>query len=520
MDNTIDKQYDIVIIGGGATGAGIALDASLRGLSVILFEQNDFAEGTSSRSTKLIHGGVRYLEAAVKRCDRAQYSLVKEGLRERKLFLQNAPHLANTIELITPLYRWWEVPYIYAGLFLYDIISGNATLGKSKILSAKKTLALNPAISPKGLKAAVSYYDGTFNDSRMTIALLQSAQENGAGAHNHHKLISFQKKSGKIVAVSIWDKLSSKTFSIEASIVINATGPFIDEVRKLDEAECKQIIQTSSGIHIIVDKKFLPSPKGIMIPKTSDGRVLFVLPYQGNCLIGTNDIVCNISEHPRAEEEEISYLLKNINEYLNIHIYKYDILATFAGIRPLLKQNEAKSTATIAREHIAVFSNSGLMTVAGGKWTSYRSMSESTIDLVLQKLGKTTQSHPCKTNQYRVVGSQKDITATNIEKHLKNLYGDQSYKVIEIANSENASAKLHPKNETMIAELLYCIRYEYVKKPLDFIVRRINLGLKNRAMSLEILPRVCDIMQDVLRWDKDTRDTLELEAKTLLTEGV
>ena len=513
-------DFDLIIIGGGATGAGIALDAALRGLSVALFEQNDFAEGTSSRSTKLVHGGVRYLEAAVKKLDKAQYALVKEGLKERKLFLSNARHLAHPIELITPLYRWWEVPYVYAGLFLYDLISGKASLGRSRLLGRSKALSLNPAINAQGLKAAVSYYDGAFNDSRMVIALLQTAEQNGAEVHNHHQVTALHKTDGSISGVTVWDKLGKKELHYQAKVVINATGPFVDQVRALDEPQCKAMIQASSGIHIIVDAKFLPSSKGIMIPQTSDGRVLFVLPYQGKCMIGTSDNPSPLTEHPKVTDTEIEYLLENVNRYFGIKVTPQDILGRFSGLRPLLVQEDTADTAMLVREHIETFSDAGLLTIAGGKWTSYRSMAESAVDMVLQKLGKAVQNFPCQTEQYALIGSQHLEQVASLPEHLAQRYGDQALKVMQIASQENAGTLLHEDLEIIKAELLYAIRHEYVRKPLDFIVRRVNLGLTDQMHAEALLRKVSLVLKEECNMSDDTMRLLEEESLSLLRKGV
>jgi len=517
MKNT---DFDLIIIGGGATGAGIALDASLRGLSVALFEQNDFAEGTSSRSTKLVHGGVRYLEAAVKRLDKAQYALVKEGLKERKLFLNNARHLAHPVELITPIYRWWEVPYVYAGLFLYDLISGKASLGRSRLLSRNRALTLNPAINAAGLKAAVSYYDGAFNDSRMVIALLQSAQANGAKVSNHHQVTALHKEEGKLHAVTVEDRLSGEQKKYHASVIINATGPFVDTIRQMDDPACPPLIQASSGIHIIVARKFLPSSKGIMIPQTSDGRVLFVLPYQGKCIIGTSDNPSALTEHPEVSDAEIGYLLENVNHYFGIKVTPEDVLGRFSGLRPLLIQGDAEDTAMLVREHIETFSDSGLLTIAGGKWTSYRSMAESAVNMVLQKMGRSLQDHPCQTERHPVIGSQHLEKVSSLPKHLVQRYGDQASKVVKIATEENAEERLHQDLSISKAELLYTIRYEYVRKPLDFIVRRVNLGLTDQKSALDILHRVSLVLQEELGLSDETIQVLEEESRKLLEKAI
>jgi glycerol-3-phosphate dehydrogenase len=513
-------DFDLIIIGGGATGAGIALDASLRGLSVALFEQNDFGEGTSSRSTKLVHGGVRYLEAAVKKLDRSQYALVKEGLKERKLFLNNAKHLAHPIELITPIYRWWEVPYVYAGLFLYDLISGKASLGRSRLLSRSKALSLNPAINATGLKAAVSYYDGAFNDSRMVIALLQSAQAQGAKVYNHHQITSLHKEAGVLSGITVLDKLANHEKQYHASVILNATGPFVDTIRRLDDPTCAPIIQASSGIHIIVDSKFLPSSKGIMIPQTSDGRVLFVLPYQGRCMIGTSDNPSALTEHPEVTDTEIGYLLENVNHYFGIKVTPEDILGRFSGLRPLLVQEDTTDTAMLVREHIETFSDAGLLTIAGGKWTSYRSMAESAVDMVLQRLGRTLHTHPCQTEHYPLVGSEHLEQATSLPKRLVERYGDQASKILKIATEENAEERLHKDLEISKAELLYTIRYEYVRKPLDFIVRRVNLGLIDQEDAQKLLPPVLLVLKEEFDLTDSTLLTLEEESLALLRKAI
>lgn len=517
------ETFDLIIIGGGATGAGIALDASLRGLSVALFEQNDFAEGTSSRSTKLVHGGVRYLEAAVKKLDRAQYALVKEGLRERKLFLHNASHLAHPIELITPLYKWYEIPYVYAGLFLYDLIAGKASLGRSKLLSPSRAKTANPTINPHGLKAAVSYYDGAFNDSRMTIALLQSAAACGAQVFNHHEVTALHKEQGQINGLTVRNRLKKTEQHYSAKMVVNATGPFVDNIRKLDNPDCEPMMQVSSGIHIVVDAHFLPTPTGLMIPETSDGRVLFVLPYQGKCLVGTSDQPAKTEEHPTPTREEIAYLLENVNRYFDIKITQEDILSSFCGLRPLLRQESTTDTSQLVREHIEKLSDSGLLSIAGGKWTSYRSMAQSAVDIVTQKLGVSSR---CQTADYKVTGSKthKAAVMEMLEKenvpaekatYLYHHYGDQSLKVVEIGRAHKEDTLLHPSVQTTTSELIYCIRHEFVRKPLDFLVRRINLGLVDTSLAMETLPQICDIMARELAWSSTETLHYKKEARAL-----
>ncbi len=516
----VEKEYDVVVVGGGATGSGIALDATLRGLKVLLIEKNDFSEGTSSRSTKLVHGGVRYLEAAVKHFDKEQYHLVKEGLRERKRVLDNAPHLAHPITLLTPLYSWLEVPYIYAGLVLYDMISGKYRLGKSSIVTKNKVTKLNPSIKKRGLKLAVKYYDGAFNDARMNIALLQSAEQEGAIVKNHTELKSFIFDNDKIIGVNVYDHIADKEEKIYAKYFINATGVFSDSIRKSADKNIKNIIRPSSGIHIVVDKKFIPSDSGLMIPKTKDGRVLFLLPYLDKCLIGTTDNEANIKEHPKASDSDIEYLLEHVNKYFDVNITKKDILSSFCGLRPLVDLNHNEKSAELVREHIIEKLKCGLITIVGGKWTTYRSMAEEVVNMLTDK--------PCKTIRYKLVGSHKKISCKDLANYeidektsdrLIRLYGDNAIKIAHIAKNETNYEFLSSKYHILKAELLYTIRYEYVKKPLDFIVRRANLGLIDKEESIKMVQQVNDILANELGYSTEFSRSLYNESRELLEKG-
>ena len=527
----MNQSVDLIVIGGGATGAGIALDAALRGLKVTLFEQNDFGEGTSSRSTKLVHGGVRYLEAAVKHLDLEQWKLVHEGLRERKTFLRNAAHLAHPIELITPLYKWYELPYVYAGLFLYDLISGRATLGRSRLLSAKTALKRNRAIDPDHLKGAVSYFDGAFNDARMVIALIQSAEAAGAHVHNHHAVTELVKDpEGRITGVRVHDTLAGTDTQYAATAVINATGPFTDTIRHLDDPDAPPLVETSSGIHIVLPARFLPSPLGVMIPKTSDGRLLFALPYQGHCLVGTTDQPAALDEHPPVTGEEVDFLLEHLNHYFALKATRDDILATFSGLRPLIASGDHGSTATLVRESEYITSPSGLLTVAGGKWTSYRAMAEKAIDCLLAAHPDLTQTHPCTTADTPVIGSRasrkvvmKQLADQGLARQAEHLYahyGDQSVFIEHHARSPNDLKPLLSDPPITRAEIRYTIQKEYVRKPLDFLVRRSGLGLVEREKALTLLPEVLELMNEELSWNRVSRKSMENEAKQLLSTSI
>ncbi len=528
----MNTSSDIIVIGGGATGAGIALDAALRGLSVTLFEQNDFGEGTSSRSTKLVHGGVRYLEAAVKHLDIEQWKLVREGLRERRSFLRNAPHLAHPVELITPLYHWYELPYVYAGLFLYDQISGRASLGRSRLLRASTALKRNRAINPNGLKGAVSYFDGAFNDARMVIALLQSAEEAGARVHNHHAVTRLLKDAADtLTGVEVHDQLTDTVTRHHATAIINATGPFTDTIRRMDDPECSPLVETSSGIHIVLPGRFLPAPTGLMIPKTSDGRLLFVLPWQGHCLVGTTDNPATLSEHPEVTDDEIDFLLDHLNRYFALEATRDDVLTTFSGLRPLITSESQHSTATLVRESEYRFSPSGLLTVAGGKWTSYRAMAEKTVDLLLEAHSTLNPAQTCTTLHHKVVGSREareavlnHLTAhpqlAPLAEYLYSHYGDRSERIAEYAETEADLQPLLPEISVTRAEIRYTIHHEYVRKPLDFLVRRSGLGLTDRKMAQDFLTEVIQIMAEELSWSATTLKMMENEANERLLSSI
>ncbi len=503
------NSYDLLVVGGGATGSGIALDAALRGLKVLLLEQNDFAEGTSSRSTKLAHGGVRYLEAAVKNLDKEQFDLVREGVKERYRLLHNAPHLSKKISLITPLYSWFEVPYIFAGLALYDLIAGRYSLGRSKIVSKKEIISSNPSVKKEGLKAGVSYFDGAFNDARMAIALLQSAKKEGAVVKNYYKVEAFIfDKNHKIVGVKAYDKISQKEEKFFAKVVINATGVFSDHIRKMADENVKNIIKPSSGIHIVIDKKYLPSKNGLMIPKTEDKRVLFILPYMGKCLVGTTDREAEVTEHPKVKESDIEYLLHHINSYFDLKITKKDILSSFCGLRPLVDLGLSGScTSKLAREHIIEELDSGLITIAGGKWTTYRNMAEGLVDLCLKKECFKDMDRRCTTSEYKVVGSQSDLDSAKerldailkdkeLSERLFLLYGDQALKVLEYEKELNNPHFLDEKYKILRAELLYAIDHEFVKKAEDFVYRRVCIGLIDENESRVLIENTKRLMDE------------------------
>lgn len=369
-----NKQWDIVIIGGGATGLGSALDAASRGYETLLVEQYDFGKGTSSRSTKLVHGGVRYLA-------QGNLKLVMEALRERSYLLKNAPHLTTTLPFVVPVFRWRDKFYYAAGLKLYDLMSGKRSLGKTSILNKKETLQHLPGIRGQGLKGGILYYDGQFDDSKLAIDLALTAAKFGGAILNYCRVTALQKTKNKLSTLTIEDTLQKRTYEIKTRSVINATGVFTDSILCMDEPEEDNLVMPSQGIHLVVDRKFFPGSNALMIPRTEDGRVLFAVPWHDKVVIGTTDTPINIiSIEPHALEEEIEFILLHTNKYFQTVISRKDITSVYAGLRPLVKQRGAKNTSLLSRDHTILVSKSGLVTITGGKWTTYRKMAEDAVD--------------------------------------------------------------------------------------------------------------------------------------------
>ncbi|MGA1862239.1 FAD-dependent oxidoreductase [Deferribacter thermophilus] len=527
----IDQFYDLIVIGGGATGAGVALDAASRGLKTLLVEKNDFASGTSSRSTKLLHGGVRYLEAAIKHFDKEQYHLVKDGLKERFILIKNAPHLCHKISLLTPLYKWYELPYVYAGLSIYDLLSKDKSLGRSRIISKKNAIKNFPKLKKEGLKGCVLYFDGQFNDMRMNISILKTAQQFGAQVKNYTELKSFIKKNNKIIGVVLFDKIQNFEIEVGCNAVVNATGPFTDFIRKLDDPSCEEIMEVSSGIHIALDKSFASENTGLLIPKTDDGRVLFVLPWEDACIIGTTDEPAQVTEYPQPKEKEIEYLLKHINRYFDMQVSKNDIKSVWAGLRPLVKHSKTNSTASIVRDHYIEISPSGLITITGGKWTTFRKMAEDTVNKLFSHFN-FNGTKKCITENITYYGSngynQEFIDYFNkickldndIKKHLLNSYGVLAKDIYEYALKNNLTDRLISNKPIILAEVYYSIHNEFAKYPLDFLVRRTALAETDLESAKSALDKVCDIFAEVFGWDLEKKSDIKNNSLKILNTAI
>lgn len=487
------SDWDIIIIGGGATGLGTALDAASRGLKTLLVEQADYAKGTSSRSTKLVHGGVRYLA-------QGDIGLVKHALRERGLLEKNAPHLVHKEEFIIPCYDWFSVIKYLTGLTLYDWLAGKFSFGKSKYFSKQNTLKLMPGIKEKGLKGAISYFDGKFDDARLAINIAQTAIEQGATLINYMKVISLIKNNEQVVGVETEDTITKERFKFNAKVIINATGVFVDEILQMNNPNAKKMVRPSQGVHLVLKKEFLNSNAALMIPKTADGRVLFAVPWHEHLLVGTTDTP--LDEHslePRALKEEISFILGTAGAYFTNKPTEKDILSVFSGLRPLAAPTDANSNSTkeISRDHKLILSAKGLITITGGKWTTYRRMAEETIDLAIKHVGFTAKS--CSTKDLKIHGS-----ALVSGDHYLDIYGADKMHIEELIQQNPAlGQKLHPKFSFTEAEVIWSIRNEMAETVEDILSRRLRILFIDAVAAIEMSARVAALLAKELGANKE-----------------
>ncbi|MBX7244961.1 MAG: glycerol-3-phosphate dehydrogenase/oxidase [Candidatus Sumerlaeaceae bacterium] len=484
--------WDFIIIGGGATGVGIAIDAASRGYKPLLLEQCDFAKGTSSRSTKLAHGGVRYLQ-------QGNISLVLEALRERGLLRQNAPHLVHDLAFIVPNYDWWEGGFYGFGLRVYDLMAGKLGFGPSRNLSVEKTIEAVPTLETKGLRGGVVYYDGQFDDARLVVNMVETAVEQGATMINYMPVTGLIKKDGFVRGVTARDEETGETYTLDAKVVINATGPFTDNIRRMEDAAAKPMISPSQGVHIVLEKSFLPGDSAIMVPHTDDGRVLFAIPWHDCVVVGTTDTpVDDTPLEPRAQAEELEFLLKHAARYLTKDPTPADVLSVFVGIRPLAKvAEEHGSTASLSRDHTLHISNEGLVTIAGGKWTTYRRMAEDTVNQAL--LLAQLDHRPCVTVDLRIHGYH----------HHPEEFGDLQYygsDAVAIGDLIRSNAKygelLHPARKYRVGEVVWAVRNEMARTVEDFLSRRTRALLLGAKVSVEMAPTVARIMAEELGRDE------------------
>ncbi|XP_050308415.1 glycerol-3-phosphate dehydrogenase, mitochondrial isoform X1 [Anthonomus grandis grandis] len=523
-------KFDIIVVGGGATGAGCALDAVTRGLKTALIEADDFASGTSSRSTKLIHGGVRYLQKAIMQLDYEQYRMVKEALHERAAMLEQAPHLAHPLPIMLPVYTWWQVPYFWFGIKMYDLVAGGKTLKSSYYLSKKNALELFPMLKGNALCGGIVYYDGQQDDARMNLAIAITAARMGATVANHVKVTSLLKEKNSegrevICGVTCRDEMTGKTWSVPTKCVINATGPFTDSIRKMDNPKVKEICSPSSGVHITLPGYYSPEQMGLLDPATSDGRVIFFLPWQKHTIAGTTDLPCQVTHNPKPTEDEIMFILEEVKNYLNpdVEVRRGDVLSAWSGIRPLVSDPNKPDTQSLARNHIVHVSDSNLVTIAGGKWTTYRSMAEETIDAAIAacKLEDICSQKKSQTDGLLLEGAH-EWTPTmyirlvqdfglecEVAQHLAKSYGDRAFAVAKMANLTGKrwpiiGKKIHPEFPYIDAEVRYGCR-EYAMTAIDMIARRVRLAFLNVQAAQEALPDIINIMAEELNWSEDEK---------------
>jgi glycerol-3-phosphate dehydrogenase len=466
--------WDMVIVGGGAVGMGVAVDAASRGYDVLLVEQHDFGKGTSSRSTKLVHGGVRYLEQGA-------VSLVMEALKERGLLRQNAPHLVTDLAFVVPNYEWWEAPFYGVGLKVYDLLAGRYGFGRSEVLSKDETLARLPTIKTEGLRGGVVYYDGQFDDARLLINLAATAVEQGALTLNYTPATAFTRGTdGFIDGVVAKDLESGREFRAQARVVINAAGPQADRVRRLAHPDAAPLMAPSQGIHLVFDGSFLHGGTAIMVPHTADGRVMFAIPWHGHTLVGTTDTaISDVPLEPRPQEDEIEFILETAGRYLQRPITRADVLSVFVGIRPLVRSGSGANTASLSRDHTIHIDPSGLLTVVGGKWTTYRHMAEDTVDNAAT-LAQLTEK-PCVTRTLNVHGFHRQ--AQNFG--ALSVYGSDALLVQDLIRAEPALATpLHPALPYCGAEVVWAARAEMARTVEDVLARRTRALFLNAGAAI------------------------------------
>jgi len=518
LTNLRDRKtpWDIVVIGGGATGAGVAVDAATRGYDVLLLEREDFGKGTSSRATKLVHGGVRYLE-------QGNVSLVMEALKERGILRRNAPHIVHDLRFIVPNYSWWEAPFYGIGMKIYDLLAGKYGFGASKILSLEETLSYLPTIRQDGLRGGVMYHDGQFDDTRLLINLMTTAAEHGATLLNYTGVVELTKdEDGFVQGVIAVDGETEERFTIAATSVVNATGIFTDQTRRLAEPGVAEMIAPSQGIHLVFERSFLLGDSAMMVPQTDDGRVLFAVPWHDRTLVGTTDTpIKDISYEPLPFEEEIEFVLNTAGRYLARKPTRADILSVYVGIRPLVKPpggGDGK-TSSISRDYTIHIDNSGLLTIVGGKWTTYRHMAEDCVDHAVT-LGKLDE-RPCVTKTVRIHGyheSSQELGSLGV-------YGSDAADILALARERpHLAERLHPDLPYIGAEIVWGARFEMSRTLDDSLSRRTRALLLNARAAVAIAPVAAALLAEELgkdeAWAQAQVEAFSALAKQYIPQGV
>lgn len=497
--------FDLLVIGGGATGLGVALDAASRGYSVALVERADFSSGTSSRSTKLVHGGVRYLK-------QGNIRLVRDALRERGRLLHNAPHLVHNLPFVIPIYQRFDFLMYGAGLKMYDALAGRYSLGPSLLLSRAETIDRLPTIDPQGLLGGVLYHDGQFDDARLAVTLARTAVAHGATVINRCEVVDLIKHRDRVQGATVQDSLTGECLSVQAKMVVNATGVFVDQVRAMEDPLVRPLVTVSQGIHLVLPARFLPGKAALMVPKTDDGRVLFSVPWHDRLVVGTTDTPRPThSAEPRALAEETDFVLGHARRYLAVKPSASDVLSVFAGLRPLVRGREGASTASLARDHTIALGAGGVMTVTGGKWTTYRSMAEHVVTAAARQAG--LPSRACATTELRLQGASALPIPHPELSHLQ-VYGSDASDVLQ----QGGDVKLHPRLPYLEAEVRWAARYEMACTVEDVLARRTRALLLDAQAARDCAPRVAQLLAREL--DKtDAWQTDQVRAFDQLARG-
>jgi glycerol-3-phosphate dehydrogenase len=517
-----NQSFDVCVIGGGATGAGCALDAQLRGLRTVVLEAQDFAGATSSAATKIIHGGVRYLEEAIKDVDPKEYHVVVRALHERVRMLNNAPYLTRQLQFVVPSYNWLNVAYLDIGLKIYDWLAGSARISPSKYVSREETLQRMPALKQEGLIGSVEYADGQFDDARYNIALVQTFSKAGGNALNYARVTEFGRDSaGHLASASVKDQLSGKEFSIQAKVFVNATGPFSDSIRTMATSSLPKRMRLSKGAHILFPLEVFPSQDAMLIPKTDDGRVLFVVPWNGRLLVGTTEQEVAPEDELFVSREDIAFMLGQLNKYLEHPVTPSEIVSGFAGARPLVSSGEDESTKKLARDDvIEIDSASGLISIMGGKWTTHRAMAEDTINAVQKALGTQVTESPTRSHVlYGGEGFTADLwekvaadhpIAKDTAKHLTAKFGIAAREVLELTKADRSLEQLIIPGRPLIqAEVIYSVREELAETIEDVVARRLGIHFYSWRDAIQAAPVVGSLMAKELGWSsEDTKSAV------------
>lgn len=496
------EAWDLLVIGGGASGLGTALDAATRGYRTLLLEAHDYAKGTSSRSTKLVHGGVRYLA-------QGNISLVREALHERGLMRRNAPHLVRDQAFVVAAYKWWSAPFYGVGLKLYDLLAGRLSLGHSRYVTAAEALRRIPTLRRAALKGGILYFDGQFDDARMAITLLRTFENFGGVALNHAPVTGLVHENGQVTGARFLDSETGQTHTVRARAVVNATGVFVDDVRRMEDPQAKAMLSPSQGVHVVVDRRFLPGDSAIMVPRTDDGRVLFAVPWHDHVVIGTTDTpVPEISPEPRALAQEVDFILHTAAQYMDPAPTRADVRSVFAGLRPLVKAAQGTDTKALSRDHVIRISSGGLISLTGGKWTTYRRMGEDTVNRAAELAGLPPRLS--LTPALKLHGA----TTEPLEDHWK-VYGTDAARVRALPG---ADIRLHPCLPYTEAEVRWAARFEQARTVEDVLARRLRALLLDARASAAAAPRVAALLAEELGRDPAWQQG-EVRAYTELAQG-